>query len=83
MDYHMPKRSGLEAIVAIRELEKVKSVEHPVGIIAFSADISDEMTDMLLGGGANYMLPKPPDPGDLEDLCRELREQKQRREQGI
>lgn len=83
MDYHMPKRSGLEAIIAIRELEKAQGVDHPVGIIAFSADISDEMTDMMLSGGANYMLPKPPDPGDLEDLCRELSEQKKRRTLGI
>jgi CheY-like chemotaxis protein len=81
MDYHMPKRSGLEAITAIRNLERVYRVEYPVGIIAFSADISDEMTDLMLSGGANYMLPKPPDPGDLEKLCRELRELKRLRTQ--
>eukprot|EP01032_Pedospumella_encystans_P015806 gene15806-18057_t len=51
MDYHMPEMSGLDAITHIRNLEREHEIEHPVPIIGFSADISDEMNAMLLEGG--------------------------------
>lgn len=72
MDYHMPEMSGLDAITHIRSLEASQGIEHPVSIIGFSADISDEMNAMLLEGGANYLVTKPPEPGELEELCTEI-----------
>lgn len=72
MDYHMPECSGLDAITAIRSIEKQRGITQPVGIVGFSADISEEMNDMMLGGGADAVLTKPPDSGALEDKCREL-----------
>lgn len=76
MDYHMPECSGLDAIIAIRGIEKEHAITHPAGIIGFSADISEEMNEMMLGGGADIVLAKPPDPGALEDKCRELMERR-------
>ena len=72
MDYHMPNMSGLDAISLIRALELEYGVEHPVSIIGFSADVSDEMNDMFMQGGANYLIEKPPEPGALEELCQDI-----------
>jgi len=76
MDYHMPEMSGLDAITHIRSLEREHEIVHPVCIIGFSADISDEMNTMLLKGGANYLVAKPPEPGELEQLCAEIMKKK-------
>lgn len=72
MDHHMPKCSGMDAIKYIREQESKFHVHNAVSIIGFSADISDEMTADMLAAGANCVLPKPPEPGELERLCREV-----------
>lgn len=57
MDYHMPKCSGLEAIIEIRSIEKAHNFD-PVYIVAFTADVTDTSNRDLTGGGANYVLPK-------------------------
>lgn len=72
MDYHMPKMCGLDAINLIRALESEHVVEQPVSIIGFSADVSDEMNDMFMQGGANFLIEKPPEPGVLEEMCRDI-----------
>ena len=76
MDHHMPEMSGLDAITHIRNLEREHEIEYLVPIIGFSADISDEMNTMLLEGGANYLVAKPPEPGELEQLCAEIMKKK-------
>ncbi len=72
MDYHMPEMSGHDAIVKIRELEVQGQVKNPVPIIGFSADISTEMNELLLSGGADFLISKPPEPGALEELCTQI-----------
>jgi light-regulated signal transduction histidine kinase (bacteriophytochrome)/CheY-like chemotaxis protein len=68
MDYHMPKCSGLQAIVEIRKLER-KYQALPVYIIAFTADVSETTTHELINAGANEVLPKPTPNGKMEDIC--------------
>jgi DNA-binding response OmpR family regulator len=83
MDYHMPECSGLNAIVAMRKIEHEARQDHRVGIIGFSADISEEMNDLLLGGGADCVLTKPPDPGALEHQCREFKTRRETERQAM
>jgi two-component system, chemotaxis family, sensor kinase Cph1 len=71
MDYHMPRCSGLEAIVRIRALEAQHEVP-PVYIAAITADASVTSTHDLLQAGANSLLAKPSPEGALEDLCAHL-----------
>lgn len=72
MDHHMPKCSGMDAIKYIRLQEAESGAVSPVNIIGFSADISDEMIAAMLSAGANFVLPKPPEADELENLCRKI-----------
>ena len=72
MDYHMPRCSGLEAIVAIRKIEKQHPNLAPCYIIAFTADLSEDSQKVLLGAGANEVMAKPTPAGLMEDACVKL-----------
>ena len=78
MDYHMPKCFGSDAIVSIRELEKQNRFDPPVPIIGFTADASSEVANAMLSAGANFILSKPPEAGELEAVCAELYENKKK-----
>jgi light-regulated signal transduction histidine kinase (bacteriophytochrome) len=69
MDYHMPKCSGLEAIIEIRKRESIMAHPDPVYIIAFTADLSDTSTRALTGAGANEVMAKPTPSGTVEATC--------------
>ena len=72
MDYHMPRCSGLEAIVAIRKIEKENPNVSPCHIIAFTADLSEESQTELVEHGANEVMSKPTPAGLMEDACLKL-----------
>lgn len=72
IDHHMPKCSGMDAIKFIRAQEITFEIFDPVVIIGFSADTSDEMVADMISAGANHVLPKPPEPDELESLCGEI-----------
>jgi light-regulated signal transduction histidine kinase (bacteriophytochrome)/ActR/RegA family two-component response regulator len=69
MDYHMPKCSGLDAIVEIRKMERNFNVTRPVYIIAFTADLSETSTRALVAAGANEVMAKPTPSGTVEATC--------------
>ena len=78
MDYHMPKCSGLEAIQAIRKIEKNNiPVLQPCYIVAFTADLNDQSQMVLLDAGANEVMAKPTPTRQLEDTCVRLMNQQQ------
>ena len=72
MDYHMPKCSGLEAIVAIRNIEKYMTTLKPCYIIAFTADLNEHSKTTLMEGGANEVMAKPTPTRQLENTCVKL-----------
>jgi CheY-like chemotaxis protein len=74
MDYHMPKCSGLDAIKAIRKIEKSMagsplSVLKPCYIIAFTADLNEASQQVLKEAGSNEVMAKPTPSRLLEDTC--------------
>jgi signal transduction histidine kinase/CheY-like chemotaxis protein len=69
MDYHMPRCSGLEAIVEIRRKEKHYNVSRPVYIIAFTADLSETSQRSLIAAGANEVMAKPTPNDTVESTC--------------
>ena len=72
MDYHMPRCSGLQAILEIRKLETAHGVILPVYISALTADVSSTTTRELLDAGANEVLPKPTPEAALEKVCEKM-----------
>ena len=73
MDYHMPRCSGIEAIIEIRRIEQQHSVTlEPCYIAAFTADLSDTRRSQLIDAGANEVLAKPTPTGQLEEICGNL-----------
>lgn len=71
MDYHMPRRNGLEAIQDIRRIELAHSLK-PVLIIGFTADATETSTCTLLNAGANFVLSKPTPGKQMEDICMQV-----------
>ena len=69
MDYHMPRCSGIEAILEMRRLEQVHGCK-PVYVVAFTADLSESSQRQLLEAGANEVMEKPTPDGELEAFCR-------------
>lgn len=72
MDYHMPRCSGLEAIVAIRKVERENPQLVPCHIIAFTADLSEESQNELVTAGSNEVMSKPTPAGLMEEACVKL-----------
>ena len=68
MDYHMPRRNGLEAIQDIRRIESAHNLK-PVLIAGFTADVTETSNRTLLNAGANFVLPKPTPGRQMEDIC--------------
>jgi CheY-like chemotaxis protein len=60
----------------MREIEQRHQLPRAVDIIGFSADESDEMNQLMLDGGANRVVSKPPDPGELEKACEDIKEKR-------
>ncbi len=63
MDFQMPIMNGIEAIKAIRELERTRfsweSPKDPIVIIGFSAKSDEEQIEAGYHEGMDYFLPKP------------------------
>ena len=62
IDYHMPDINGDEATKRIRQFESDAGLP-PAYIIIYTADLTDEANEALLGAGANEVMPKPPPKG--------------------
>ena len=77
MDYHMPKCSGLDAIKAIRQIEK-SMAESPLAVIkasyivAFTADLNELSKVTLMEAGSNEVMFKPTPSRQLEECCLKL-----------
>ena len=74
MDYHMPRCSGRDSIIAIRAMERDFPDLRPVYIIAFTADLSETSQQELISAGANEVMAKPTPAGQLEEACVKLAE---------
>lgn len=72
MDYHMPKCSGIEAIMKIRSIEANHADLSPCHIVAFTADLSEKSSREVFLAGANEVLAKPTPTGQLEEICARL-----------
>lgn len=70
MDIHMPKMSGLEASLAIREIEE-KAKAYTLPIIAFTADVFIE-DECLLASKIQNKLLKPIKSEELKSLLDNL-----------
>jgi|GEM_PF-2936192 len=65
MDLQMPVMDGIEAVRLMREYEKQQHIEHPVRIMAMTANVMDSVRQKCIETGFNDFLPKP---FDLEKL---------------
>jgi signal transduction histidine kinase/CheY-like chemotaxis protein len=73
MDYHMPNCTGLQAIEAIRQIEKqCENLHHPAYIVGFTADLSEERNRMVINAGADEVMPKPTPNDMLVSVCNKL-----------
>ena len=75
MDYHMPRCSGLDAIKAIRQIERASMSEssstilNPCYIVAFTADLNELSKSVLMEAGSDEVMAKPTPFRQLEDCC--------------
>ncbi|MFQ3611287.1 MAG: ATP-binding protein [Fimbriimonadales bacterium] len=70
MDCQMPRMDGFEATRRIREYEKRQNIQHPIPIIALTANALEEDRDKCLAVGMDDYLTKPLKPDLLyEKLC--------------
>lgn len=70
MDLQMPVMEGIEAVRLIREYENQQNIEHPVRILAMTANVMDSVRQKCIETGFNGFLAKP---FDLEKLPLVLR----------
>jgi PAS domain S-box-containing protein len=68
MDMLMPVMDGLDATRHIREREQQQRVEHPVPIIAMTANAMEADRDRCLEVGMNDYLSKPINAADLQEI---------------
>eukprot|EP01032_Pedospumella_encystans_P015805 gene15805-18056_t len=64
----MPKLSGLQAAVAIRNIERLNNISRPVAIIGTTTDLNNVTHAEFIEAGANAVLEKPVAEGELEVL---------------
>ncbi|MDR0876772.1 MAG: response regulator, partial [Treponema sp.] len=67
MDHMMPEMDGVEAAKIIREMENGQAAEHPVPIIALTANAISGAKEMFLANGFNGFLSKPMDAAALAE----------------
>ncbi len=65
MDIQLPVMNGIEATIIIREMEKSQEIEHPVKIIAMTANTMREDVEHCLNVGMDAFLGKPFKVNDL------------------
>ncbi len=70
MDIQMPVMDGVEATHTIRMLEKEKSVEKPIQIIAMTASAMKGERERLISEGMDDYISKPFKPEDLVKMLR-------------
>lgn len=68
MDIMMPEMDGLEATMAIREIEKNDGSKKPIRIIALTANAMREDRERCMAAGMDDYLSKPFKPEDLEKV---------------
>jgi two-component system, NarL family, sensor histidine kinase BarA len=71
MDYHMPRLSGKDAIIQVRQLEREHGVP-PVPVVAYTADVCDMAKATLLNAGATVVLSKPTPAGLMEQVVSDM-----------
>ena len=72
MDLQMPDMDGMEASRQIRSLEKETGTQHPVFIIALSANEAFEKKEQCLKSGMDDFMEKPFQPHKLSDILEKL-----------
>jgi CheY-like chemotaxis protein len=68
MDHMMPVMDGIEATAAIRAWEAERNPEHPVPIVALTANAISGMREMFIEKGFNDFLAKPVDISKLDEI---------------
>ena len=68
MDIMMPEMDGLEATMAIREVERNDPSRKPIRIIALTANAMREDRERCMTAGMDDYLSKPFKPEDLEKV---------------
>ncbi|WP_262886051.1 response regulator [Sunxiuqinia indica] len=68
MDIQMPGMDGMEATKAIRKIEQERNEQHPIPIIALTANMYKDDIKRFLDSGMNAHLGKPFKPDDLQDV---------------
>ncbi len=68
MDFHMPELAGTSAIKFIRLIEIVNHLS-PVNVIGCSSDMSSSLAEEFYDAGADSVLSKPVELGEMEALC--------------
>jgi light-regulated signal transduction histidine kinase (bacteriophytochrome) len=71
IDYHMPEIDGIAAMKALREVES--DLKLPASyIMSYTADVTEQATELLRRSGANEIMEKPPPKGFIANLVRRL-----------
>ena len=64
----MPKLSGLQTAVVIRNMERINNISRPVAIIGTTTDLNNVTHAEFIEAGANAALEKPVAKGEMEVL---------------
>lgn len=73
LDNNMPGIKGIDVVKRIRSIEKIVPIS-PLIIIGITAD--DEIKELCLEAGMNYVLPKPISKRDIEQIVNSIRNNK-------
>lgn len=72
MDIQMPVMNGIEATIAIRQLEALEAKTNHIPIIAVTAFAMDQDKKNCMDAGMDAFLAKPYKPFELEEKIREV-----------
>ena len=70
MDCMMPIMDGFQATKKIREIEKERNTEHPILIVALTANAGDEDKKRCIEGGMTDFVSKPIKREAIEELLK-------------